>query len=68
MTAVTRPVCSECGAGLLLSVRYDAAFCPSCDAWRESACADPTCLACRGRPGMPSGDPDLDAEDVWSDA
>jgi hypothetical protein len=64
---VTRPSCELCGAPLLLSTNFDAAFCPDCDAWREPACADTSYAFCTGRPDHPSGAAHLGADDVWSE-
>ena len=30
--------------------KFDAWFCPACRAWIETACGDPACWFCPGRP------------------
>jgi hypothetical protein len=35
--------CEQCGTNILCRDRHDAYFCPTCDAWVETACSDPSC-------------------------
>ena len=46
--------CLRCGEKQWYSRRYDAFFCPRCDAWAEEACEDSHCEYCAGRPERPS--------------
>ncbi|TPG12240.1 hypothetical protein EAH86_20230 [Pedococcus bigeumensis] len=52
MTAMS--VCEVCVSDLLYCDRHDAYLCPLCDRWQESACTDPECTYCLGRPDRPS--------------
>jgi predicted RNA-binding Zn-ribbon protein involved in translation (DUF1610 family) len=62
---MAQPTCNECGLPLMLSEAYDSVFCPQCDQWRESACLDPGCVACRERTSRPSEAADLRASNPW---
>lgn len=48
-------ICHVCFTSLDYHDDYDAAFCPSCDEWREEICTDTTCEYCLVRPKKPSG-------------
>lgn len=41
----------HCGAVGIRDERYDAYYCPESGEWLESACKDPECPLCSGRPG-----------------
>jgi len=43
-----------CGERLVLCEQYDAFYYAACDVWAESACGDPACVCCPGRPTSPS--------------
>lgn len=45
--------CLVCKGPTVYSDHYDAIFCPSCNEWKESACCDPECDYCAGRPEKP---------------
>jgi hypothetical protein len=45
--------CPVCDGPQVYDMRFDAHFCPACNAWREGACADPACAYCPGRPSRP---------------
>ena len=45
--------CPVCADPEVYDAGYDAHFCPACNAWREGACADPTCACCPGRRPCP---------------
>ena len=47
-------LCPHCGGETAYSARYDALFCPRCDVWWESTCADPASELCAQRPEKPS--------------
>jgi hypothetical protein len=53
----TRPVgsrvCDQCVSDVLYCERHDAYLCPYCNLWQESACGDPGCSYCPGRPEKP---------------
>jgi hypothetical protein len=48
--------CKDCGTPRVYHDTYDAFFCPACNQWLESACSDPSCSYCTGRPDPPLGD------------
>ena len=50
---LTRRSCPLCAARLAYSDKWDAEFCPSCNAWMDSRCGDPACAQCRRRPEKP---------------
>ncbi len=57
--------CQRCGATLLYSGTYDAAFCPQEDRWDERPSGDRSCEFCAHRPDRPSLARDLRVEDLW---
>jgi uncharacterized Zn finger protein (UPF0148 family) len=46
--------CKVCMDPLAYNDEHDSVFCPTCDEWRESSCADPECEYCLARPKKPS--------------
>jgi hypothetical protein len=46
-------LCPTCGSITGFSFDHDAAFCPRCNDWLESACQDPHCAFCSTRPLRP---------------
>lgn len=51
-----RPLACRCDkpAAAKRDEKYDAYYCPKCDAWLEGQCDDPLCRFCPGRPTNPS--------------
>jgi hypothetical protein len=43
----------QCAERLIYYERYDALFCPKCNAWRQERCGDPNCGYCPERPPQP---------------
>ena len=52
---VPETACASCGSQLVHHDTFDARFCPGCNVWLESRCADPTCSFCSARPELPLG-------------
>mgnify|MGYP006865367312 CR=1 FL=1 len=51
---VDEEYCPKCFEELSYIEQFDAECCMECDEWRESACSDPNCGYCSGRPEKPS--------------
>lgn len=51
---VRRERCPACRQTTVFDYDFDAAFCPSCDAWLEGRCGDSGCEYCTRRPEKPS--------------
>jgi hypothetical protein len=52
---VTPGICS-CMDDPVLSVKFDAMYCPKCLVWLENKCADVNCVLCKARPATAKGD------------
>ncbi len=53
---VEETLCPACAEHKIYYDRYDAYFCARCNSWLESACGDPECAYCPGRPERPLTD------------
>ncbi|MNC61238.1 hypothetical protein D3C75_1111690 [compost metagenome] len=45
--------CKNCESVMIYYDRYDAEFCPDCNAWLSAPCGDSTCFYCNTRPTNP---------------
>jgi hypothetical protein len=45
--------CTTCNSKIIFSEDFDALFCPQCNRWLESKCADKNCDYCKNRPIKP---------------
>ncbi len=50
---VTGASCGRCRGAVILSLDFEATFCPACNTWLELRCQEPGCIHCLSRPARP---------------
>jgi len=50
---ITDQHCSDCSSLIVYHEHHDSEFCPVCNTWLGSVCADPDCEFCNRRPDTP---------------